>query len=451
MFARIEPRQQAAKYIRALMSHLPKRNGWTIAEWVGDRSPDATQRLLNRASWDTAGAMSAVRRFAVTRLDAAARPAFLTVGALDETGQEKKGTATAGVKRQHMGCAGGVDNGINTVHLAYVRAGTGHALIGARQWIPAEQICDPVKAITTGLPTNLAFATKGELAIGLLRDAYADGVRLDFVAGDEVYGACPHLRSFLEEHNQGYVLRVRSAFALALGAGTRLTCEQAVAKHLKQKRKWTIRSAGDGSKGERIYAWAWIATASLTHFLLVRKHRRTGELALHYCFIPAGQPTTLPRLIAAAGLRWPVEESFEFGKELFGLDQSQVRLYEAILRHTVLVMAALAICAVSAAAARRRTDTQASPPTKPDQAAPTDPGMIPLTVAAIKDLFNAATTHTTSLEHTAHWSLWRRRHQARARWFHQRARLATAYTQLSGGADEEWVWTSGIQEFIRRA
>ncbi|MEU0520964.1 hypothetical protein ABZ194_24695, partial [Streptosporangium sp. NPDC006007] len=97
----------------------------------------------------------------------------------------------------------------------------------------------------------------------------------------------------------------------------------------------------------------------------------------------------------------------------------------------VLVMAALAICATSAAAARRRTDTQASSPISPDQQPPTEPGMIPLTVAEIKRLFNATATHTLSLEHVAHWSAWRRRHQARARWFHRRARLATAYTQLS--------------------
>ncbi|GAA2700160.1 IS701 family transposase [Nonomuraea recticatena] len=386
---------------------------------------------MNRASWDTLGAMSAIRRFAVTRLDAAARPGGLSVGALDESGQEKKGTATAGVKRQHLGCAGGIDNGINLVHLAYIRAGAGHTLIGSRQWIPTEQISDPIKAITTGLPLELTFATKGELAIDLLTDAYADGVRMDFVAGDEVYGACPHLRAFLEERDQAYVLRVRATFALTLGGGTCLSCEQAVAKHLRQKRTWTIRSAGDGSKGERTYAWAWIATASRSHYLLVRKHRTTGESAFHYCFVPAGQPVTLARLVAAAGLRWPIEETFEFGKDLFGLDQAQVRLYEAILRHTVLVMAALAICAVSAAAARRRTDTQAPPPTRPDQRPPADPGMIPLTVAEIKRLFNAATTRTPSLEHTAHWSAWRRRHQARARWFHRRARLATAYTLLS--------------------
>lgn len=295
MFSRVEPRLQAVKYVRAVMSELPRRNGWTIAEWIGDRRPDATQRLLNRARWDTAGAMSTVRRFAVTRLDAAARPGNLTIGVLDESGQEKKGVATAGVKRQHMGCAGGIDNGINTVYLAYVRAATGHALIGARQWIPAEQISDPVTAIATGLPLDLSFATKGELAIDLLREAYADDVRLDFVAGDEVYGACTKLRAFLEERGQAYVLRIRATFTLMLGGGSCLTCEQAVAKYLKQKRKWTIRSAGDGSKGERTYAWAWIATASSAHFLLVRKHRttrRTGLLLLLRPRRPTGHATS---------------------------------------------------------------------------------------------------------------------------------------------------------------
>lgn len=431
MFPRIEPRLQAAKYVRAVMSELPKRNGWTIAEWIGDRRPDATQRLLNRARWDTAGAMSTIRRFAVARLDAAAGPSSMTVGVLDESGQEKKGVATVGVKRQHMGCAGGIDNGINTVYLAYVRAGAGHTLIGARQWIPAEQVSDPVTAITTGLPLELAFATKGELAIDLLGEAYADDVRVDFVAGDEVYGACTKLRAFLEEQGQAYVLRVRATFTLTLGAGTCLTCEQAVAKHLRQKRRWIIRSAGDGSKGERTYAWAWIATASPAHFLLVRKHRTTGELAFHYCFVPAGQPATLARLISAAGLRWPVEESFQAGKDLFGLDESQVRLHDALLRHLVLVMAALTVCAVTTAAGRHRTDTQAIRPTRPDQAPPADPGLIPLTVAEVKRLFNAATGHTPTLEHAAHWSAWRRRHQARARWFHHRTRLATAYIQLN--------------------
>jgi DDE superfamily endonuclease len=141
-FVRTETWQQAGKYVSALASELPRRNGWTIAQRAGDRTPDRTQRLLNRASWDTFAAMSQVRRFAAAGLDEAARRSGrrggLVVGAIDETGQEKAGEATAGVKRQYLGCAGKVANGINTVHLAYVREKTGHALAGARQWIPRE-------------------------------------------------------------------------------------------------------------------------------------------------------------------------------------------------------------------------------------------------------------------------------------------------------------------------
>ena len=73
-----------------------------------------------------------------------------------------------------------------------------------------------------------------------------------------------------------------------------------------------VRSAGHGSKGQRWYAWAWIATASARHHLLIRRHLRTGELAFCYCFVPDGQLLTKARLIRAAGLRWPVEEDFAF-------------------------------------------------------------------------------------------------------------------------------------------
>jgi len=292
-FARTGTWLHAGKYISALVSEMPKRNGWTIAEHAGDLSPDRTQRLLNRASWDTLAAMSGVRRFAAAGLDEAARRgrrrSGMTVGALDETGQEKQGEATAGVKRQYMGCAGRVANGINTVHLSYVREGTGHALIGARQWIPEEHIKDPVKSLLTGLPPGQRFRTKGQLAIDICTDCYADGLEFDFLCGDEVYGGCTQLREFLEAEGQAYVLRVASSFMITLADGTRLTCAEAVKLLVKDKRRWEVRSAGKGSKGERWYAWAWIATASPRHHLLVRRHLKTGELAFHYCYVPEGQ------------------------------------------------------------------------------------------------------------------------------------------------------------------
>jgi hypothetical protein len=107
----------------------------------------------------------------------------------------KAGEATCGVKRQYLGCAGTVANGINTAHLSYVREKTGHALIGAHQQIPREHIDDPVRSLVMGLPPDLAFRSKGQLAIDISTDAAADGIWPDFYCGDEVYGTAPSCAS----------------------------------------------------------------------------------------------------------------------------------------------------------------------------------------------------------------------------------------------------------------
>ena len=320
-FARTQTWQQAVKYMSALASELPKRNGWTTAEHAGDRSPDRMQRLLNRASWDAAAAMSEVRRFAAAGLEAAARRGRrrggLVIGAIDETGQEK--TGAAGVKRHYLGCAGKVANGITTVHLAYAREGTGHALIAARQWIPREHLEDPARRKIMRLPPDLAFRTKGQLAIDLLAEVLADGIRLDFACGDEVYGSCTQLREYLETRGLAYVLRVPSNFYFTVARGVRLTCKQAAAALAGARRGWEVRSAGTGAKGQRWYAWAWLGTASSRHYLLIRRHLTSGELAFHYCFVPGCRPVSLSRLVRAAGCRWPVEKISDPGRAASGL------------------------------------------------------------------------------------------------------------------------------------
>ena len=158
-----------------------------------------------------------------------------------------------------------------------------------------------------GLPADLTFRTKGQLAIDLLTETVADDVHLDFVCGDEVYGWCTELREYLEDHDQAYVLRVPSSFRLSAASGVTLTCKQAAAR-LGRRRGWEIRSAGSRSKGQRWYAWAWLATASVRHHLLIRRHLVTGELAFHYCYLPAGQPASPSRPVRAAGLRWPAKK-----------------------------------------------------------------------------------------------------------------------------------------------
>ena len=184
------------------------------------------------------------------------------IGALDETGQEKQGQATAGVKRQYMGCAGRVANGINTVHLSYVREKTGHALIGARQWIPAEHIDDPVTSLVMGLPLDLEFRTKGQLAIDICAEAFADGIGLTSSAGTRSTAAAPSCGSSSKTAARPTCCGFPRTFTLTLARGVTLTCAEAASRLLKARRRWEVRSAGKGSKGERWYAWAWLATAS---------------------------------------------------------------------------------------------------------------------------------------------------------------------------------------------
>jgi SRSO17 transposase len=422
-FARVEPWLQAGKYAAALTSDLPRGNGWTLAERAGDRAPDRMQRLLSRAAWDAAAVIRAVRRFAVAGLDHAARGGGrrgLAVGTIDETSQVKQGERTAGVKRRYLGCAGKVANGITTVHLADAREGIGHALIAARQWIPREQLEDPARRRVMRLPPDLALRTKGQLAIDLIGEVLAGGIGLDFACGDEVYGRCTQLREYLEARGLASVLRVPPEFSLTAARGVRLTCKQAAATLLAARRGWEVRSAGTGAKGQRWYAWAWLGTASPQHSLLIGRHLTSGELAFHYCFVRAGQPVSLTRLVRAAGCRWPAEEDFRSGKGCFGPDESQVRLFTAIARHTALVMAALAICAVTAALLRRRTGTRAPAPVRPDQPPPADPGLIPLTVPETAGLL----AHPPPPGASRHWLAWRRRRQALSAWYRQRTRLA---------------------------
>jgi SRSO17 transposase len=426
-FRRWEPRVAAKKYVRALMSDLPRKNCWTIAEHAGDATPGKMQHLLERAKWDTMAAMREVRAFVCDRLEDAGRGDGDTVAILDESGQCKKGTATVGVKRQYVGCAGRVENAINIVYCSYATR-EGHALVGARPYLPREWADDAVRRRAAGVPDGLEFETKPELGRRILADLHAEDRLPPWVTGDEVYGRDPRLRAWLEDPdiNTGYVMGVAASTPITFTTGKPAARADSALKTLIAS-DWVIDSCGAGSKGERYYAWAWIGTASPRHHLLIRRSltpnaKGVREVAFYLCFVPEGRPATLRTLIKIAGRRWPVEEDFQVGKDAFGLDHSQVRTYPALLRHLVLSMAALAVCAITAARAR----TSGGPPpssTGPDDAPPADPGLIHLTVTEVKRLVNLLTRSWHSLEHHLHWHTWRRRHQARARWFHQRTRL----------------------------
>lgn len=214
-------------------------------------------------------------------------------------------------------------------------------------------------------------------------------------------------------------MRVGCAFHVAVAPGSgSARADKVVARYVAAD-AWQVCSVA-GSKGERRYAWAWIATTNPRHYLLIRRHLATGELAFHYCYVPEGRPVTLMTLVRVACLRWPVEEGFEFGKDHFGLDHSQVRLYTALSRHIVLTLAALAVCAVTAGenphTRRDPAHHTRGPATGGSRADRVDRGRG-------QRLFMLITRQVLPEAHHLRWIWWRRRHQARARWFHHRARL----------------------------
>jgi len=299
--------------------------------------------------------------------------------------------------------------------------------VGARLYLPKEWAGDPDRRERAGVPEAVTFKTKPALAVDLLTDLESLRQLPPWVTADEVYGRDPALRAFCEhpDRDLGYVLEVPCSFRVALPHRGKVRADHAA--RLVPADGWNHRSAGPGSKGERTYEWAWIATTSPRHHLLIRRSLSDPtELAYFYTYVPEGRPVTLPTLVRVAGMRWPVEEDFRTGKGNFGLDHSQVRLYTALLRHIVLCTATLAICAVTASATRTQTTTLAPAPTSPYDEPPDDPGLIPLTVAETNRLYNLLTRAWHTITHHLRWNHWRRRHQARARWFHQRARLRRA-------------------------
>src|SRR5690242_2438412 len=157
-FGRVEPRRRMASFVRGLLAGLPRVNCWTVAEHAGERCPRGMQRLLSSAVWDETGIRDDLREYVLEHF---ADPAAVLV--VDETGDVKKGTATAGVQRQYTGTAGRTENAQVAVYLAYA-APAGHALIDRELYLPRSWIADPGRCQAAGIPEQTAFATKPTLA-----------------------------------------------------------------------------------------------------------------------------------------------------------------------------------------------------------------------------------------------------------------------------------------------
>jgi SRSO17 transposase len=337
-FARVEPRRRLLAYLRGLLAPLGRKNGWQLAEATGDRTPDGMQDFLSRMRWDADAVRDDLRAYVVERLG---DPDAVLV--LDETGFVKKGEKSAGVQRQYSGTAGRVENCQIGVFLGY--AGRhGRALIDRALYLPAGWAGDRGRRAGAGVPAAVAFATKPRLGAAMLERALDAGVPCSWVTGDSVYGADRALRRRIEARGGlGYVLAVTSGQRLG---GRRVDAWAAGVP----PEGWHRLSAGEGSKGPRLYDWSYTpyrggAPAGWEKGLLVRrKLDEPDELTFYLTLAPEG--TDLATLVRVAGTRWTIESCFEAAKGEVGLDEYEVRSWTGWHRHVTLAMLAHAYLAV---------------------------------------------------------------------------------------------------------
>jgi SRSO17 transposase len=306
LFRRAEPRQRSLAYLKGLLGIAERKNGWQLAEWIGEATPDGVQHLLERAQWDPDAARNILRDYVVEQLGE--RDAVLIV---DETG---KGEHSAGVQRQYSGTAGRIENSQIGVFLCYAGNG-GSAFIDRELYMPQSWIDDRPRCRTAGIPDSVEFATKPQLARRMLQRALDSGVPCGWVTGDEVYGGDRPLRLWLESRAQPFVLAVKKSEPLWWQGPTYVRPDK-IAQALPP-RAWRRLSAGIGAKGERLYDWAltplWRLQLSAEerrfgHYLLVR--RILDETREHAYFVVYAPRTKVTRqtLVNVAGRRFSVQE-----------------------------------------------------------------------------------------------------------------------------------------------
>ena len=395
--------------VSGLLMELEDHNCWTIAEAAGHRGPHRLQHLLSRAVWNDQQVLDIASAWAAGHLDDG--DAVLIV---DETADEKSSADAAGAARQYSGTVGGIALCQVAVTLTYA-TGRGHTLTGRALYLPEACAADEEHRELAGVPEEVMFATKPQLADGLLDRAHSLGIRAAFVAGDEVYGG-RELRRGIRRRGMGYVMAVRANHAVTVGSGRTVTA--AAAAGMIPAPAWHRMRTGSGTKGSRHYDWAMLEVTSDdtpeghgegSSVLLTRRHRYTGKLSFYRCRTPG--PVPLSRLIAIAVVRWRIEEDHQLAKQAAGLDAGQVIRWKSWHRWTAICLLAYIYLAVTAALQRQQ-----------DTGSDLDAGLIPITVPELLRLLRDAVIPPPRRDraHRLHWSAWRRRHQHRARQAHQR-------------------------------
>ncbi|WP_415623906.1 IS701 family transposase, partial [Methylobacterium mesophilicum] len=252
----------------------------------------------------------------------------------------------------------------------------GHAFIDRALYLPKTWTSDPARLAAAHVPEGTSFSTKPGLALAMIERAIAAGVPFSWVAADTVYGV-GDIGQALRRAGKGYVLGVKTdhRFNSWVGKPPVAGTAEVIADSLVPS-AWARLSAGEGTKGARLYDWAYCELADLagadddqtsvwTRGLLIRRSLSDGERAYFTTWCPAG--TQIATLVAVEGQRWTIQDAFETAKTELGLAHNETRSWHGWHRHVSLVMMAFALLAVirhhaNAPPPKRRARTRSRPP-----------------------------------------------------------------------------------------
>jgi SRSO17 transposase len=335
-FARSEARNRAGRYLVGLLERVQRKNGWQLAEAIGEAGPQGVQRLLNAATWDTDGVRDDLRDYVVDHLGDEATGVLI----VDETGFLKKGTKSCGVARQYTGTAGATVNCQVGVFLAYASA-AGAAFIDRALYLPQEWTEDRARRTEAGVPEETRFATKIELAQRMFARAFDAGVPARWVVADAFYGRSHQLRQWLEARGRAYALMIPKTNAVRY-RGRRERAEQ-LGKRLCPEPSldpWVCLELSEE------------CAAGMRRWLLVRCDAE--DPAEHAYFLACGpEGTGVEELVRVCNTRWQIEECLAQAKGEVGLDHYEVRKWGAWHRHATLCLLAHAYLVAMRMAARQ--------------------------------------------------------------------------------------------------